>query len=350
MNGGDLVDNGFFLADYLKDRYLEKGERVSAKHEKEFKKANRAKVTDFLIALGFEKFLDDFKKPMSRGNGYWFFNKEKEFIDSIINGSKADKYRFIRERNYTKLSDDDAIELFHFAYGMMANRGFVAKDLDCRIEGPYNLLDYPVRSINAKIVSVKTELDKVQTFMFHQRNQMLTSPNDNLAWIEYIETEIQKVVSNGIDVFGEMREIRNEEIFNKALTFYEKMSEEDYLQQTLEDEVSSRAYCIYSENPVVQRLEKDEREIRGIPEAIRDRVLGDYEPRDDFSQKEIKELLMIYRKLEDLYDQAHKQAISEIASERGMPEKEVSKVRIVGDDLFMSSKDLLEKAKKECSE
>lgn len=35
------MENGFFLSEYLSARYLEKGERVSAKHEKEFKKANR---------------------------------------------------------------------------------------------------------------------------------------------------------------------------------------------------------------------------------------------------------------------------------------------------------------------
>ena len=46
------MENGFFLSEYLSARYLEKGERVSAKHEKEFKKANREKVTDYLIALG----------------------------------------------------------------------------------------------------------------------------------------------------------------------------------------------------------------------------------------------------------------------------------------------------------
>ena len=51
------MENGFFLSEYLSARYLEKGERVSAKHEKEFKKANREKVTDYLIALGLRSFL-----------------------------------------------------------------------------------------------------------------------------------------------------------------------------------------------------------------------------------------------------------------------------------------------------
>ena len=35
------MENGFFLSEYLSARYLEKGERVSAKHEKEFKNINR---------------------------------------------------------------------------------------------------------------------------------------------------------------------------------------------------------------------------------------------------------------------------------------------------------------------
>ena len=47
---------------------------------------------------------------------------------------------------------------------------------------------------------------------------------------------------------------------------------------------------------------------------------------------------------------AHKQAISEIASEKGMTEKEVSRVKIISGDLFMSSEKLLEEAKKECFE
>lgn len=73
------MENGFFLSEYLSARYLEKGERVSAKHEKEFKKANREKVTDYLIALGLEEFLDDFKKPTpkGKGDGYWFFEGKR---------------------------------------------------------------------------------------------------------------------------------------------------------------------------------------------------------------------------------------------------------------------------------
>ena len=64
------MENGFFLADYLKDKYLEKGKRVSAKHEKEFKKANREKVIDFLTALGLEKFLNDFKNQKEQDIGF----------------------------------------------------------------------------------------------------------------------------------------------------------------------------------------------------------------------------------------------------------------------------------------
>ena len=130
------MENGFFLADYLKDKYLEKGKRVSAKHEKEFKKANREKVIDFLTALGLEKFLNDFKKQTPKGAGYWFFHEEKNFIDSIINVSKADKFKLIRERHYENLSDEDAVALFEFVYEMFVRRGYKSQKLNDRIEGP----------------------------------------------------------------------------------------------------------------------------------------------------------------------------------------------------------------------
>lgn len=344
-----FMENGFFLADYLKDKYLEKGKRVSAKHEKEFKKANREKVIDFLTALGLEKFLNDFKKQTPKGAGYWFFHEEKNFIDSIINVSKADKFKLIRERHYENLSDEDAVALFEFVYEMFVRRGYKSQKLNDRIEGPYNLLNYPVRSITLKIKAIKTELDKAQKFMLHQRNQMLTSPNDNLVWIKYIEAEIQKVMSDGIKIFEKMREIRSDEISDKVAEYFENMTENDHMQVELEEEVSNRAYYIFSENSEVQKLTKRDREIRRVPEELRD-VIFNYEPRDDFSQKEIKELLKIKRKLDDYYDMAHKQAISEIASEKGMTEKEVSRVKIIIGDLFMSSEKLLEEAKKECFE
>ena len=151
------------------------------------------------------------------------------------------------------------------------------------------------------------------------------------------------------DMLEKMREIRSDEISDKVAEYFENMTENDHMQVELEEEVSNRAYYIFSENSEVQKLTKRDREIRRVPEELRD-VIFNYEPRDDFSQKEIKELLKIKRKLDDYYDMAHKQAISEIASEKGMTEKEVSRVKIISGDLFMSSEKLLEEAKKECFE
>ena len=37
-------------------------------------------------------------------------------------------------------ADNDAIWLFEFVYKMIANRGFVGKELEKRVEGAYNLL------------------------------------------------------------------------------------------------------------------------------------------------------------------------------------------------------------------
>ena len=237
-------------------RYLEKGERVSAKHEKEFKKANREKVTDYLIALGLEEFLDDFKKPTpkGKGDGYWFFEEERIIIVSVIDVSKEDKIKLIRDRNYEALADNDAIWLFEFVYKMIANRGFVGKELEKRVEGAYNLLDYPVRSINAQILKSKEELDKIQAFMFHQRNKMLTSPNDNLAWLKYMQEQIQKAMDKGVEVFGQMREIRNEEITDKGVDFFDRMTDEEYAAYQLQDEVGDRAYDIQSEKIVSNDL------------------------------------------------------------------------------------------------
>ena len=340
------MENGFFLSEYLSARYLEKGERVSAKHEKEFKKANREKVTDYLIALGLEEFLDDFKKPTpkGKGDGYWFFEEERIIIVSVIDVSKEDKIKLIRDRNYEALADNDAIWLFEFVYKMIANRGFVGKELEKRVEGAYNLLEYPVRSINAQILKSKEELDKIQAFMFHQRNKMLTSPNDNLAWLKYMQEQIQKAMDKGVEVFGQMREIRNEEITDKGVDFFDRMTDEEYAAYQLQDEVGDRAYDIQSEKEEVKKLKQREREIRGIPESIRDIIINDYEPRNDFTQAEIKELLRIKRRCDSLYDESYRQAISEIAAERGMSEEDVAKTKYISNETFSSSEEVLKKA------
>lgn len=227
---------------------------------------------------------------------------------------------------------------------MIANRGFVGKELEKRVEGAYNLLDYPVRSINAQILKSKEELDKIQAFMFHQRNKMLTSPNDNLAWLKYMQEQIQKAMDKGVEVFGQMREIRNEEITDKGVDFFDRMTDEEYAAYQLQDEVGDRAYDIQSEKEEVKKLKQREREIRGIPESIRDIIINDYEPRNDFTQAEIKELLRIKRRCDSLYDELYRQAISEIAAERGMSEEDVAKTKYISNETFSSSEEVLKKA------
>ena len=64
-------------------------------------------------------------KPTPKVMGYWFFTDEQEIIDKIINVSKAGKYKLIRDRNYTELSDEEAISWYHFVYDMLVKLGMV---------------------------------------------------------------------------------------------------------------------------------------------------------------------------------------------------------------------------------
>ena len=82
----------------------------------------------------------------------------------------------------------------------------------------------------------------------------------------------------------------------------------------MQDEVGDRAYDIQSEKEEVKKLKQREREIRGIPESIRDIIINDYEPRNDFTQAEIKELLRIKRRCDSLYDESYRQAISDFSN------------------------------------
>ena len=102
----------FVLAALLEKRYMEKNEMTEIPKQlkrsvKDYKKANREKVTDFLCALGLEEFLDDFKGTTTSGNGYVFFEEERDFVDNILELSKENKYKLIRERKYEDLLDDE---------------------------------------------------------------------------------------------------------------------------------------------------------------------------------------------------------------------------------------------------
>lgn len=322
---------GFFFRQHP-DYFTSIDELVFGNALEEFKNYISSHPSDLNIYIN-EKILP--------GDTYRAYHNFKWFDE--IEGND-EKIKLIRDRNYEALADNDAIWLFEFVYKMIANRGFVGKELEKRVEGAYNLLDYPVRSINAQILKSKEELDKIQAFMFHQRNKMLTSPNYNLAWLKYMQEQIQKAMDKGVEVFGQMREIRNEEITDKGVDFFDRMTDEEYAAYQLQDEVGDRAYDIQSEKEEVKKLKQREREIRGIPESIRDIIINDYEPRNDFTQAEIKELLRIKRRCDSLYDESYRQAISEIAAERGMSEEDVAKTKYISNETFSSSEEVLKKA------
>lgn len=205
--------------------------------------------------------------------------------------------------------------------------------------------NYGIRQARGRWIAFLDSDDLWRTDKLQKQMELL----DKYPEASFLFTGSAFIEDDGIKIFEKMREIRSDEISDKVAEYFENMTENDHMQVELEEEVSNRAYYIFSENSEVQKLTKRDREIRRVPEELRD-VIFNYEPRDDFSQKEIKELLKIKRKLDDYYDMAHKQAISEIASEKGMTEKEVSRVKIISGDLFMSSEKLLEEAKKECFE
>ena len=61
-----------------------------------------------------------------------------------------------------------------------------------------------------------------------------------------MQEQIQKAMDKGVEVFGQMREIRNEEITDKGVDFFDRMTDEEYAAYQLQDEVGDRAYDISS--------------------------------------------------------------------------------------------------------
>ena len=50
------------------------------------------------------------------------------------------------------------------------------------------------------------------------------------------------------------------------------------------------------------------------------------------------------RRCDSLYDESYRQAISEIAAERGMSEEDVAKTKYISNETFSSSEEVLKKA------
>lgn len=335
----------FILATLLEKRYMEKNEMIEIPKElkksvKEYKKANREKVTDFLCALGLEEFLDDFKGVTASGGGYVFFEEERDFIDNILELSKENQYKLIRERKYEDLLDDEAIEMYEFVHGMLVRRGFTGDDLNRRIEGAYNLLDYPVRLIGRKIGKLKMELDKVETYMFRDRNRKITSANDNYAWIKYVEEDLSKKFEEYFKLLQYMTANRKEEISELSSDSYFSMSERDLELMWQEEELTNLAYYYYMEMPEVVKAIKEEDEIMGTPQNIRERM--NWTPREDYTPQEAKRLRMILKIKNKAYSEAYQRAVTELAAERGCTEEEVMQNKVAELQNLMTSEQLLE--------
>lgn len=137
--------------------------------------------------------------------------------------------------------------------------------------------------------------------------------------------------------------------YNKTEEYIYNMTDEEYERYKLEEEVNNRTYNIYSNMQQVKQLKKRNREIRGIPEDMGWDNFRKYEQKEDFTVREINELLKIRHKLDEFYDESHKRAVSEIAKERGITEKEVDRIKYVSDVVYRPSKEVLKKAVEECS-
>lgn len=357
------MDEKFILADLLEERYKEKNNLQEIPKElkeslKEYKKSNREKVSDFLCALGVEEYLDDFKEKTKSGNGYVFYDEEKEFIVSILDVAKEDKYRLIRERRYTELSDDDAFAAFDLIHKMFLRRGFSGEKLNRRIEGPYNLLDYPVHNINKKIQKTKQEFDKIQAFMFKQRNKRITSADDNYEWINFVEKDISKRFKTYIDLYEEMNLARKEEMSNVSLEWYLSLSDEERDAMELNNMVMERIYTIYLNMDEVKNLLKRERKITREPEisfegkdtkSTREsyKLIQEHESRNDYSVKEVQELLSIMKQKDKYWNIAEERAIAELTKETGMSREKLLKDPVFDYDGLMSPEELLRQSLKE---
>ncbi|MCI5620535.1 MAG: hypothetical protein MR355_03085 [Lachnospiraceae bacterium] len=347
------MESTFILAELLEKRYMEKNEMPKIPKElkksvKDYKKANREKVTDFLCALGLEEFLDDFKGATASGNGYVFFEEERDFVDNILERSKENQYKLIRERRYEDLLDDEAIEMYEFVHGMFVRRGFAGDELNRRIEGPYNLLDYPVRLIGRKIGKLKIELDKVETYMFRDRNRHLTSANDNYAWIKYVEKDLNKKFKEYFKLLQCMTTNRKEEIRELSSDSYFSMSERDLELMWQEEELTNIAYSYYWEMPEVVKAIQEEDEILGTPRNIRDRM--HWTPREDYTPQEARELRRILKIKNKAYSEAYQRAVTELAAERGCTEEEVKQYKVSELQNLMTSEQLLEMSLNEMKE
>lgn len=338
---------GFLLATLLEERYRNTyGETVvKGKGLTNYKKDNREKVTDFLKALGLEEFLDDFKSSSYSGKGYWFYNEEKQFITDILDLSKENKYKLVRERNYHELEDEDAIYMFDFVYQMLHRRQFEGEELNRRLEGPYNLLDYPIRNITRGIRKSINEIYRIQEVMFNPRNRYTSSVNDNLEWVTYIQKDLENTVNKYLEIYGRMRANRRDEISEISFIQYMCMSDEEREAMDNEERLFGRSHRIYLDMPEVKKLINEEDSIMGTPKDLRERLK--WNPKYDYTPAESKRLREILVKKNKYYAIAYEQAVKEIAAESDMSEEEVKKQRVTDFPSLKSPAELLSDTIKE---
>lgn len=198
------------LTEYLRKKHSHVyGENVASKEiVKNYINDRRKELLVVLKKLGLEEWLPNFKNEKG---AYSFYEDEEEFLDWIYQ-HYGNILVPVRKNCYKNISDDDTIFIYQNLQQLFKNRGFENEEFAKRMEGPYNLLDYPIRKKNIEIKRINAGIERLINYITEKRMRTITSKNDDLAWISFVSDDLQKRVNYYFKVYDCMYESRQSEV------------------------------------------------------------------------------------------------------------------------------------------
>ncbi len=264
-----------------------------------YKKDRRNELTQLFKDLGLEDSLDMFKTVEGKvAKVYWFYEDEVAFVNRIYD-EYSDPLIAVRKRQINDLSDEYAVKLYEDILKLFTRRGLSLEEAYKKTKITYNILEYPIRKKQLAISELKVQMEKITDLIMEERLRNITSRNDDLAWIEYVNRDLTEKVNQYLHLYGVMTELRQCDINDYAEQQYRNMTEEELEQMEIEEFVGLQVFTEWKALPRVRELEAKKREITGEPVDPSEMRL--WVPRMDYTLQERKTLDIIETEMRELY-------------------------------------------------
>lgn len=264
-----------------------------------YKKDRRNELTQLFKDLGLEDSLDMFKTVEGKvAKVYWFYEDEVAFVNRIYD-EYSDPLIAVRKRQINDLSDEYAVKLYEDILKLFTRRGLSLEEAYEKTKITYNVLEYPIRKKQLAISELKVQMEKITDLIMEERLRNITSRNDDLAWIEYVNKDLTEKVNQYLHLYDVMTELRQCDINDYAEQQYRNMTEEELEQMEIEEFVGLQVFTEWKALPRVRELEAKKREITGEPADPSE--MRSWVPRKDYTLQERKALDKIETEMRELY-------------------------------------------------